>query len=398
VVLWVMAMLTEELIVNEVAAAPFPEEQFEDDESADVETASVETIGGESLIASEHRLITHPYDFIIKSLKDQVDDKTLVLADHFQRRRVWDDIKSSRLIESLLINVPIPVCYFAEAEDGSYTVVDGQQRLTAIYRYISDDFPLRSLQIRTDLNGRKFSELGVVDSRTIRVRSLRCIVILKESDPTIKFDVFDRLNSNSVKLNRQELRNNLYRGKLNDLVKELCENKMFKSMRQVKEVDRRMKDCEMILRFFAFLHKSSEYQGSLAPFLDSYLQSGQNFSPPEIEHHRKLFIETISKVNCVFAEKSFRRHVTTGKLPLVNKAIYDVIMLYFAHLETTWVAENRQELLRAFEKVCSDSKFQGAIDFSTEKTTKIQQRMDLWYQCLKELNCPVDRLTIGQSQ
>jgi Protein of unknown function DUF262 len=387
-------MLAEKLLVE---TAPFPEEKFEDDESADVETNSVEAIRDESSIESNRRLVTHPYDFIIKSLKDQVDEKTLVLADNFQRRRVWDDVKSSRLIESLLINVPIPVCYFAEAEDGSYTVVDGQQRLTAIYRYISNDFPLRSLQIRTDLNGKKFSELSVVDSRMIRVRSLRCIVILKESDPGIKFDVFDRLNSNSVKLNRQELRNNLYRGSLNDLVKELCENTMFKSMRQVREVDIRMKDCEMILRFFAFFHRRSEYQGSLAPFLDSYLQSGQKFSQPEIEQHRKVFVDTIIRVNLVFAEKSFRRHDTNGKSTLVNKAIYDVIMLYFAHLETSWVVENRQELLRSFEKVCSDVKFQEAITSSTEKTTKIQQRMDCWYQCLQDLDCLTDRLIIGHS-
>src|SRR5262245_45384375 len=96
-----------------------------------------------SIAPADRKLVTHPYDFIVTSLKTQIDEGTLVLADKFQRRRVWDDAKASRLIESLMLNVPIPICYFAELENNTYSVIDGQQRLTAIYRFLNNEFALR---------------------------------------------------------------------------------------------------------------------------------------------------------------------------------------------------------------------------------------------------------------
>ena len=105
-----------------------PEERFEDDDY--VPADGEPPLSDNDSSPHERKLVTHPYDFIIRSLKDQIEDETLILKDEFQRRQVWDDTRASRLIESLMINVPIPVCYFAELENGSYSVVDGQQRLT----------------------------------------------------------------------------------------------------------------------------------------------------------------------------------------------------------------------------------------------------------------------------
>src|SRR5687767_10228292 len=135
-------------------ATPPPQSSVPDDELNEETFADQEEERRPELHVApkDRKLITHPYDFIIRSLTTQVDDSTLVLGDEFQRRRVWDDWKASGLIESLLLNVPIPVCYFAELEDGSYSVIDGQQRLTAIYRYIKNDFPLKGLRIRPELN------------------------------------------------------------------------------------------------------------------------------------------------------------------------------------------------------------------------------------------------------
>lgn len=214
-------MLANSSIVNDTTLPVFTEDEF-DRENTENEDAELNI--SSSIKIRDRKLFVHPYDYSIRSLKEQVEDGTLVLADDFQRRRVWDDTKASRLIESLLINVPIPVCYFAELEDSSCSVIDGQQRLTAIYRYLNDDFKLKSLKIRDDLNKLKFSQLSIVDQRSIRLRIIRCVVILKDSDPEIRFDVFDRLNSNSVKLNRQELRNSLYKGSLNKLIKDLSKH------------------------------------------------------------------------------------------------------------------------------------------------------------------------------
>ena len=234
-------MLENSVRSDEEQIVAIPEEEFEIEEEEECPELDIPT---------QHRqLITHPYDFIIRSLKSQVDDGTLILADKFQRRQVWDLTKCSRLIESLLLNVPIPVCYFAELEDGSYSVIDGQQRLTAIYQFLRNQYSLRGLKILRELNRKTFNQLKPPYQRYLNSRTIRCIVIVKDSHPEIKFDVFERLNSGFVPLNAQELRNSVYRGNLNDLIMTLLEYETFQKTRNVKDIDKRMRDCELILRF-----------------------------------------------------------------------------------------------------------------------------------------------------
>jgi hypothetical protein len=126
---------------------------------------------------------------------------------------------------------------------------DGQQRLTAIYRFLNNEFVLRGLRVRPELNTKYFRDLSVADTRLLLSRALRCIVILGESHPDIRFDIFERLNTGAVRLNAQELRNSAFRGRLNDLIRELAENETFKAARNVADSDRRMRDCEMVRDF-----------------------------------------------------------------------------------------------------------------------------------------------------
>jgi uncharacterized protein with ParB-like and HNH nuclease domain len=344
----------------------------------------------------DRRLVTHPYDFIIKSLKDQVDDGTLILADKFQRRRLWDDAKSSRLIESLVINVPIPVCYFAEVDD-AYSVIDGQQRLTAIYRYINNEFSLSSLRVRSDLNKKRFHELGVADKRIIQNRSIRCIVILKESDPDIRFDVFDRLNSNSVQLNAQELRNSLYRGDLNELIRKLSENSIFQKIRRVSNIDKRMQDCEMVLRFFAFHFQPEKYRGVLSQFLDDYLSKRQKPALHDINNHQEVFLRVISDVDYVFGEHAFRRYNSDKNQwdKVINKSIYDIVMLYFAKIDSNIIRQRKKDIVLALQQLCSDVEFKASISGATSATIRVQIRLDKWYQSLSSLGIEVERIHVG---
>src|SRR5438132_381932 len=129
--------------ISDSAAMPLKEEPFEEPDTSEDEEDRPEL----DIPLNERKLLTQPFDFIVGSLEQQIKDGGLVLQDEFQRRVVWDDRKSSRLIESLLLNVPIPVCYFSEAEDGSYSVIDGQQRLTALYRFMSNLLPLSGLRV-----------------------------------------------------------------------------------------------------------------------------------------------------------------------------------------------------------------------------------------------------------
>ncbi|HIK12564.1 MAG TPA: DUF262 domain-containing protein [Oscillatoriaceae cyanobacterium M33_DOE_052] len=382
-------MLDNNVLSGQEEEEELAEEQFEPEEEEDIEALDIP--------AKDRKLVTHPYDFIIRSLKTQVDDGSLILADKFQRRHVWDYAKSSRLIESILLNVPIPVCYFAELPDGSYSVIDGQQRLTAIYRFLSNEYPLRRLKILPELNRKKFDDLDPVYQRLLNSRAIRCIIILKESHPDIKFDVFERLNTGFVPLNAQELRNCVYRGKLNDLIHELSDDKVFQTARDVTDIDKRMQDCELILRFFSFHFNLPEYRGNLARFLDKYLEIGLNFDEETIKKHRDLFRKTIDDVYAVFEERSFRRYTRdVGWEKSINRAIYDVVMLSFARLPSDEIRSKKTEIIEALKLVCQDPEFSEAITSSTKNKDRIQNRLDKWRAALAGIGLEFPYIKVGQ--
>jgi hypothetical protein len=340
----------------------------------------------------ERRLITQPFDFIVNSLETQIKDKSLLLQDEFQRRRVWDDAKSSRLIESLLLNVPIPVCYFAELDDGTYSVIDGQQRLTSIFRYMTNQFSLRGLRIRPELNRKRFHELDGGDQRLIKTRSIRCIVIQKESHPEIRFDVFERLNSGAVRLNPQELRNSAYRGALNKLIRKLCENKEFQETRNATSLDKRMGDAELILRFMAFHYSPSKYRGYYAPFLDEYLRAGVRMDDKEIAEHERFFLETIEKVKAVFGNMAFRRFDKEGKPEnQINRAVFDVIMLTFARVDRPTLEAKKSDIVAGLRDLSqNDPEFVDAISQATRDKRRINARLSRWIAKLRSMgvSCP----------
>ena len=369
--------------LEKLVAEKFTDEEDEDDASRPELAIS----------PKDRKLITQPFDFIVSSLEEQIADGQLILQDEYQRRQIWDPKKSSRLIESLLLNVPIPVCYFAELSDGTFSVIDGQQRLTSISRYIANLFPLTGLRVRPELNKKRFSELDKADQRLIKTRTIRCIVIQRESHPDIRFDVFERLNQGAVRLTPQELRNSNYRGDLNKIVKELCRNKQFQKVRRVEDVDARMGDAEMVLRFFAFHFDAKAYRGFFAPFLDKYLEGQMTMSQASKLAHEKIFLETIDKVDAIFGQNAFRQIDELGKFAnQVNRAIYDVVMLTFAHVQKASLIEKKAEIIHALMTLCTtDEGFKDAIGRATRDKARINTRVRLWRDRLANLGlqCPV---------
>jgi uncharacterized protein with ParB-like and HNH nuclease domain len=323
-------------------------------------------------------LITHPYDFIVRSLNDQIADGTLILADQYERRQVWDNPKCSRLIESLLMNVPIPICYFAELETGQYSVIDGQQRLSAIHRFLNNEYQLRGLKVRTELNGKRFHQLDHEDQRLIKSRALRVIIVLKESHPDIRFDVFERLNTTSVKLSTQELRNCIFRGVLNDLIKELSQNTTFQYIRNVCEPDLRMRDIEMVLRFFAFYERLPLYKGHLKKFLDDYLKDGMKRNKEELDELRSKFLSVIEDVKFVFGNAAFRKYDSENHAweKSVNRAVYDAVMICFAKASSSEIREHKDGIIDGLMDLCTnDIEFKNAITSSTKDRAKVKARI-----------------------
>ena len=198
----------------------------------------------------KRKVYTEQGDPEIESLYRKWKDGDLDIQPDFQRGFVWDIIKASRLIESILLDIPLPVIYLSQEKDDRECVIDGQQRLTAFFSYIDGklpdprlpfgkDFKLNSLNVFTELIGKYFKDLPKELQKKIRYYKIRTITFRKESEQDLKFEVFERLNTGSVSLNDQELRNCIYRGKYNDLLWELSEDKTFRELLGIKKPEKK---------------------------------------------------------------------------------------------------------------------------------------------------------------
>ena len=173
------------------------------------------------------QIVTQRLDLPISTLPAMLSEQ-IKINPEFQRRDRWDPPRQSRLIESLLMNVPIPPVFLGEDEYGFYVVLDGRQRLTAIKKFLNNTLRLEGLSVWDDLNGLVFDDLVKrgLDKHLTR-RFISAIAILKESSPVVKYDVFDRLNTGGVRANEMEVRNAIFQGPFTLQLHELSRNAAF---------------------------------------------------------------------------------------------------------------------------------------------------------------------------
>jgi hypothetical protein len=341
----------------------------------------------EKIIEKERRLVTQPYDIAVRSLIGQVDNGDLLLKDYYQRHYVWDNVKASKLIESLMLNIPIPVCYFSEGADGIYTVIDGHQRIKSIHRYVNNKFSLRKLKQKSELNGKMFNKLDTKHQRNILSRTIRCIVITRESDSEIRFDVFERLNTGAVMLKPQEIRNCIFRGNLNDLLNKLVSNETWLKCRGKDKQDLRMYDQELILRYFALKEKYSEYKPYMKNFLNKFMKEYQNITELESEDWEKHFYNTIILLYSIFKKNSYRIYNLKEQKweTRTHTALFDVLMITFDKLNEEDIIEKEDVILKAYLDVQSEEDFIDCIDKATGDRSRLLGRLKIWNEKLLKI-------------
>ncbi|MDM8515605.1 DUF262 domain-containing protein [Desulfobacterales bacterium HSG16] len=330
------------------------------------------------------RILAQPYDYSVQDIVDKIETKDIDLNPDYQRNYVWaanDETqhKCSRLIESLLLNIPIPVIYFAEqAETLKYEVIDGQQRLYTFYRFLNDGFVLNGLEIRDDVNGKNYSELARKDRDEIRKRSIRAIVLLNESDEEIKYEVFERLNLGSIQLTPQEIRNNTLRGTFNDLLKELADRPLFKKMLnlRLKSDQKNMAHEELVLRFFAYHDSGYKRAKNLSYFLTEFLKTNQSPSKRALKNYTDLFDTTIELVYKYLKDNAFSNFGTkTGKwTSKSNRSLYDAEMLAFSSFIDKDIKVTPNQFKKRLEKLMADTEFRKSLH-SQAGGTMIEKRV-----------------------
>jgi hypothetical protein len=347
------------------------------------ELKEIDQISEKKYDKAQRELVLQALDYNVQTLTQFVKDKRIDLEPQHQRRLRWSPERKSRLIESFLINVPIPPIYLAEIGYGKYSVIDGKQRLFAISEYFTEGFPLVGLQVFEEFNGMKFSELPSELQSILTVRpSLRCIILLKQSNPDIKYEVFERLNTGGVTLNPQEIRNNAYRGKLNSLIYELSGLPLFRKLLRISNPEssylyQQMRDCELVLRFFAIYNEPNTPPSRT--LLNTFMMKNQDPQETYLKKLRSLFEETLKAVEAAFDDYAFIRwNVKTSKWPKrFVAAVYDAQMLSCVGKDHKKLKKNRSHIIKANEKLFKDdSEFMESVVSSTLSPARYDYRVD----------------------
>lgn len=303
------------------------------------------------------RIVTEQARYPLNSVVSMVQSDNYQLNPEFQRRHRWNKVQKSLLIESFIMNVPIPPIFLYEDKYSHYEVMDGLQRLTAIKEFYNNELALEGLKEWPELNGKTYQTLPDQVARGIDRRYLSSIILLQETAKApeeaqrLKQLVFERINSGGVRLGDQESRNAIYDGPLNRLCIRLARNKYLCKMWGIPEPTdseiqngeisdelisnstyQDMTDVELVLRFFAYRQKESHNTSTLYRYLDNYLQYGNLYKPSVLNELENIFVKTIKLAFDIFGEKAFllwRKRKGSSKWLWYNKptiSIFDPLM------------------------------------------------------------------------
>ena len=343
----------------------------------------------------EDAKITEPFDpqdvdiisqpMTISNIVDQLECGDIILDPDFQRYAdLWDDEKQSRLIESLIIKIPLPTFYFDDCGDDRYIVVDGLQRLFTLKRFMAlkkedpNRLRLKGLEYLDEFEGCLFEELPSNIQRRIRSRNITAYVIRPGTPDRVRTSIFTRINTGGLRLEPAEIKNSVYRGQAADLLKELAHTDEFVTVTRGKIAPNRMLDCEFVNRFLAFyLLGTDAYQGNLEDFLNDVMIQLQSETQEMLDQCRQDFLKAMSYSWKLFGEYAFRKIKTDGYYGAINKPLFDAVSVNLAKLnvsECEILLRNKELLKEKFNELLNDGEFSRSISNATAKIVNVKNR------------------------
>jgi hypothetical protein len=358
------------------------------------------------------RIVYQTNNFFLPQLRDLIEKGDILnLRPEYQRRLRWGTPQKSKLIESLLLNIPVPPVFLYESDAARYEVMDGQQRLNAVKEFISGDFALSSLTVLRPLNGIRYSRCPPRIKRALDRASLSAIVLLLESEPNnaggqlsmtdIRRFIFDRLNTGGTKLNPQEIRNALNPGPFNRIIIELTRYTLFtdvfdippyveadpsdyyeNTQRQKNTLFSSMADCQLVLRYFA-LKDEEKIRGSMKSILDRSME--RRISEAEADLLKQEYIDRFSFLYNIFAEKPFLLPPDEKGRERVSAAMYDSSMVA---IDKLWVHRDEIErdaanVRRRVEQATADPALLPILTGQGNTANAIKERIDLFRSLLR---------------
>lgn len=325
---------------------------------------------------------TTTVDLLLSRLREEMID----LAPDFQRRAgIWSDVMQSRLVESLLLRIPISNFHMAQDGEDNWAVVDGIQRLTAIARFIAPDvvdmppLTLRGLDYLTDFHGKGYEDL--TGRLKIRLRETQLVVhIIQQGTPeAVKYNVFSRINTGGLPLKAQELRHALVQGPVRGFLADLAEHPSFGEATGWSVSNERMADREMVLRFLAFrLSDPAEHnQQDFDRFLVTAMHQVNRLTGGQRETLAREFRAAMECAGHLFEAHAFRKwRGAQGRSP-INKALFETVAVNLALLDDTErdrLVASRETMLAGFYDLMKDWDFDRSISISTGDPKKVRTR------------------------
>lgn len=323
-------------------------------------------------------------DWTIETIDSQIKKGNIDLQPGFQRRAAWDDVRKSRLIESVIVGMPVPNIVLAENKEhrGRFIVIDGKQRLLSIHEFIRGSYSLSGLDMRGDLNNKTYSQLPDADKEYLDNSTIRATVIKNWGDEDFLYAIFFRLNSGSLPLSPQELRKALIGGKLLESIEGylIASNSFHQSFGD--SLDKRMRDSELVLRFIAYDRALTEYRGDFKRFLDDatkFYESEWDTRQAEVSDQFSRLDAALLTSREIFGRDSFKKWLGVKYERVINRAIFDCITRFFAEPDIAKAAiDQKAAVITQFQELCLTPEFKDAVEKTPKTVGATTSRIELW--------------------
>lgn len=346
-------------------------------------------------------------DWTAETILSQLHRKNIDLDPTFQRRSAWTDKRQSLFVESLVLGLPIPQLILAESKTkkGSFIVIDGKQRLLAIRRFgttgAADDFtPLRltGLKERENLNNKTYSELIAdeafgEDRAAFENASIRTVVIRNWQEEGYLYEVFLRINTGSVQLSPQELRQALHPGPFSAFISAASAASLeLQRALNLAQPDFRMRDAEILLRYLAYKNFIADYRGNLKQFLDNTTQVVNGdwaAREDEIKDQVSEMNSAMEYTREMFGDAHYLRKWNGREFESrKNRAVFDIMLHYFSHPAIRDALVGKQvEVVDRFKDLCSNNEeFRSGIETTTKSVPANRIRFNVWGDAVSEVS------------
>lgn len=327
-------------------------------------------------------------DSIIKRIKND----ELEFDSSFQRKAgLWNVSQKSRLIESILLKIPLPAFYFDASNDDRWQIIDGLQRISTIREFVlQNGFKLQDLEFLTDFNNCTFDTLPRSLQRRIEETNLNAYLVNPSTPKNVKFNIFKRINTGGLILEAQEIRNALYQGQAANFLETLSQKEEFQEAVEYKIKSDRMLDREFCLRYISFTQLPLEqYEGSIEDFLNQGMEYLSDISKDRLLEIEEEFVTAMKNCRDILGIYAFRKVNEEKRRGPINKALFEAWSVVFSKLPPESIEilkEKRGELLEKYIQLCMDSSFLNSVRSGDKNSVsnRISKVEDIVNQILAE--------------